>query len=225
MYLRYCTFTGVDAWTDLDQLISLSHAYPFVEWGFLYSPTRAGGDNRYMTVKQIRDSSRYLNTKCNLSLHLCGKGVNEFLSNKLPFSVHPFKRIQLNFNIKNVEWSLSSLVDTIREYKCQQLITQDNEHNVDVWRYLFNEPNYAILWDASGGTGKEIESVQLRYPGIFSGFAGGLTPENVHQKCSLIASLHPNLVTWIDMESGVRTMDRFDLEKIKQVLDIVKLWA
>jgi phosphoribosylanthranilate isomerase len=51
---------------------------------------------------------------------------------------------------------------------------------------------------------------------VHLGFAGGINPDNVIDKMDEITSL-PVGRFWIDMESGVRTDDRFDLDKVEDV--------
>ena len=50
---------------------------------------------------------------------------------------------------------------------------------------------------------------------------GGLTPDNLKEKLELLdKSLPKNIEIWIDMESGVRTNNKFDLEKVKKCIEI-----
>jgi len=103
------------------------------------------------------------------------------------------------------------------------------------------------LFDASGGHGKltknwpspfQAESQEYGKPGadIFCGYAGGLGPENVVEEIQKIEQvvgsegISPRGMTdestiWIDMESKLRTDDKFDLEKCEQVLKAVEPWV
>ena len=57
----------------------------------------------------------------------------------------------------------------------------------------------------------------LNIPGLKVGYAGGLNPENVGEKLEyLMENVEGEF--WIDMESGVRTDDRFDIDKCVSVL-------
>ena len=80
----------------------------------------------------------------------------------------------------------------------------------------------SILLDESGGKGIEAPFRMPSYlHNVHVGFAGGINPDNVVAKVQEITSLpHVNRF-WIDMESGVRTNDRFDLDKVEQVCELV----
>ena len=82
--------------------------------------------------------------------------------------------------------------------------------------------NTHVLYDSSGGRGTEIKSIQAPYMDIYTGYSGGLNPDNVEEICKQIQGHSNPSKVWIDMESGVRTEDVFDLEKVIKVLEIVK---
>jgi hypothetical protein len=74
------------------------------------------------------------------------------------------------------------------------------------------------LFDASGGRGVAPQAWP-RHPGRVSvGYAGGIGPENVREVLAAIGATGPY---WIDMESGVRTDDRFDIGKCERVCEAV----
>ena len=55
--------------------------------------------------------------------------------------------------------------------------------------------------------------------GAFCGYAGGLNPDIIGVTLPVIAACVPaGQPYWIDMESGVRTDDRFDLDKCEFVM-------
>ena len=78
----------------------------------------------------------------------------------------------------------------------------------------------SALFDASGGRGIEpfrwpVSPVSIRF-----GFAGGIGPDNLVE---VLRDIGPREAPfWIDMESGVRTDDRFDLAKVRAVLEAAK---
>jgi hypothetical protein len=86
----------------------------------------------------------------------------------------------------------------------------------------------AILIDPSGGRGispvwrdvrREIDAKVAT--DVRLGYAGGIRPDNVEYALETIDAA-PS--AWIDMESGVRTDDRFDLSKVRDVLEKVARW-
>jgi hypothetical protein len=77
----------------------------------------------------------------------------------------------------------------------------------------------SALVDCSGGTGLEIKSFP-KTPGLHLGYAGGISPDNVDGILSILKDYTEPY--WIDMESGVRTDDKFDLCKVRKVLEICR---
>jgi hypothetical protein len=59
------------------------------------------------------------------------------------------------------------------------------------------------------------------------GYAGGSTPDNGHAELRRIeeACRHSNrggdVAIWIDMESGLRSDNRFDMSKVRAAIDAV----
>ena len=76
----------------------------------------------------------------------------------------------------------------------------------------------SVLLDASGGQGINTDIEILNLPNKV-GYAGGINPDNVADKLTYLLD-NCTSPFWIDMESGVRTNDWFDVEKVKQVLRI-----
>ena len=52
------------------------------------------------------------------------------------------------------------------------------------------------------------------------GYAGGINPGNVADKLTFLMENEMVGDFWIDMESGVRTDDWFDIDKVRRVLEI-----
>ena len=85
--------------------------------------------------------------------------------------------------------------------------------------------NLEYLFDASGGRGEEAFG---RWPEPRDstkrwGYAGGIGPGTI-QHALAFAALHAEALLWLDMESGVRTEEVFDLDKVEQVCRDVKTW-
>jgi len=85
------------------------------------------------------------------------------------------------------------------------------------------DPVASVLLDASGGRGRTFYPAD--WPGlslcnVSVGLAGGITPSTVADLVRGVRLGDP--VTWIDMESGVRTDDRFDLSLARDVLERVR---
>lgn len=212
----FITFTGADNWTSIESMIQLSAQYP-IEWGILFSPKRQGSDNRYPCITQIKE---ILSTDLNLSAHICG-AYSDAIMNNLPVNslVEPFeyfykfRRVQINHKNPEVD-KIIKLLDIINSGphssmpKCiaqTQASTFPEEYKVQ-W-----------LFDASGGNGISPLSWPT-YPNKVVGYAGGLNPSNV---VSAITAINATGPYWIDMESGVRTDNKFDINLCRQVCEAV----
>lgn len=80
-----------------------------------------------------------------------------------------------------------------------------------------------FLHDTSGGYGIATEQ-WLPPVGDYCGYAGGLVPETLEKSLQSIAAVVGGTSIWIDMQSGVRTDERLDLDKVRQVLKISSKW-
>lgn len=60
-------------------------------------------------------------------------------------------------------------------------------------------------------------------PYHFTGYAGGIGPDTVAGIVEAIEKVNPGLAPYyIDMESGIRTNDLFDIDKCLEVANIVE---
>ncbi|MEM7003727.1 MAG: hypothetical protein AAF529_23280 [Pseudomonadota bacterium] len=223
-HIRYTTLTGADDSVHPSDLLKLSERFRRVEFGILFSESRTG-QPRYPTAEWVwwlLDHSDQL----QLSAHLCGKSLTRYASNADKYwnqVLHGgFKRIQLNMNWQRMDASVRRCISMrIWENPQIQYIVQYNQANHDAFKYFADAPNVAILFDASGGRGTEIGRLPRPIPGYFCGYAGGLSPQNIDQKVRELESVVGPGATWLDMETGVRTKERFDLNKARAVLNAV----
>ena len=217
MKINKITITGPDDNTNIMDLIRLSNKYPFVEWGILFSNNREG-TKRYPS-KQWIDKV----TKCDLKLsaHFCGWYPKQVLENsnyELITSMKGFNRVQLNYNFKYSNgWDLDKLLISDLPKK---VILQYNKSNATTIDNADIPNNFHILYDASGGRGTEIQSIESPIKGLYTGYAGGLNLDNLDRICQMISSNIDSSEVWIDLESGARTDDEFDLEKVEYILEI-----
>lgn len=235
--LRLISLVGVDEKTNIRDLIDLVSWYDKVsrtaftdlEFGFLYSETRSKtDDDRYPSYEFIKNTKRILEDKNILtSIHLCGsEAVKDYLDSKdYILDLIGSGRVQLNFNMNNynTETLIPQLIEASHAH-IGQLILQINKSKKKLIKEIYNHAVVSktihFLHDSSGGFGKEIEKVEAPDRVIFTGYAGGLKPENIKNVLRLIESVSaPGLDFYIDMESGIRTDNLFDLEKIKSVIE------
>ena len=220
MRLQHITFTGIDGKTDLRAIMDIRKKYPIAEFGVLVSKNWHKNGNRYFNPSYIDSLDRGL----NLSAHLCGsiaraavRGDLEPLiswAGFLPWLL--FDRLQLNIASYSDNPETVNLADDILLF--DEIILQQKSAD-DCSLYLNSKENecISVLLDASGGEG--IDTPIKILEGRKVGYAGGISPDNVAEKLTYLYE-HTEGDFWIDMESGVRTDDWFDLDKVVKVLEI-----
>jgi len=237
MKINKITITGADDRTKISDLVQLQKDYPFVEWGILFSKEQ--GRPRYPSLEWIAELQEAKLPA--LSAHLCGQfsrdimqSGNERFFTEPQFCAGQFKRIQLNYNFTNTPFDLKYLEEIVEKRWEYAFILQYNKSNsktVETVMKTMTFQNIHVLYDASGGRGREIEVIPQPFDFFYTGYSGGLSPSNIEQVCEKVKALNakddqlfgpnnPLPWVWLDMESGVRTDDVFDLDKIKKVLEI-----
>lgn len=227
MKLKHITFTGIDARTDIQELRAIQEQYPLAEFGVLTSYHWFENGNRYLNPQFI---CNFWGQGLNLALHVCGSAANDAangcwdtINEHLVHCLGLFKRVQLNVsNRTDNPYHLRSTPDLVEEI----IIQQKGVHNIGFFERSKWSGNVSVLLDASGGQGVDtpIEVLPNRFDNGVScfnvGYAGGINPDNVADKLTFL--MENSLVGdfWIDMESGVRTNDWFDLDKVRRVLEI-----
>jgi hypothetical protein len=221
MIINKVTFTGADDKTDIKVLKELQREFSFVEWGILIASNP--GRNRYPTDEWILNLK---NKGLNLALHICSKWSRDIMSNGNPeIRFDFFDRYQINFNFFHTPHNLENYNKLITTFPNKKFILQSNLSNDKFIEQIiasYNSSNTNILYDSSGGRGTEIKTVKEPFKGLYTGYSGGLKPENVYEICDKIYSNKNTSKVWIDMETGVRDdNDNFDLDKCYRVLKIV----
>jgi phosphoribosylanthranilate isomerase len=224
MKLKYCSITGADDAVRVDDLSRMAAEFPFVEWAILFLPAQAGG-KRCPSVEWIRNFSASY-TGQHTAMHLCDDALLGFIAGRQDVLdlMAGFKRIQLNLKFGNVEgkYDPADLIAQVRKFPQFEFIIQYTPEKQGLLPLLKDIPNHAVLFDASAGQGISPDRWDAPLPAHFCGYAGGINPDNVAQNIDMIARAAPGYTTWIDMESGVRTNDTFDLAKVRRVLEIAK---
>jgi len=210
------TITGADDYVDPDELAKLSESFPFVEWGFLLSAKRFGSP-RYPSMGWL---DRMRTRAFPRSLHVCGEVARSACRGEpLPFLCAlslDCGRMQINGFEPYPE-----LVEFLkpRAHVAFEVILQVREANqINVAAKVAREcgGRTSLLYDPSGGRGVEQSFWPPAPDGVRMGYAGGINPSNV---VDVLIALRARDDFWIDMESGVRTNDRFDLAKVRDVLE------
>jgi hypothetical protein len=249
--ILYATITGADDETSIMDMFDLSARYPFVEWGILFSQSKAGVP-RYPSFDWVEElcelhQSLSNNSKPHFSAHLCGKWVSDvlesghisFFDDKNLFKT--FGRTQLNCG----QDRLKEAIDSKQFWKAalrlkKPVILGGNYSGIKFDVRKGSQHGVYPLFDASGGRGRitkdwlppfthEIMKPEQRLHLCNThccGYAGGLGPDNISEELDRIAEVVGVNQCWIDMESNVRTKtktkDYLDLDKVEKVLEIVQ---
>ncbi len=230
--LRFVTITGADDGVDPRALPDLSARFPFVEWGILQSQKRMG-EPRYPSVDWLMRFHEVClkgPRPVRHALHICGQLARDAYAgdarilNGVPDGV----RVQINGLLPTPkEWARNNPSPLqrlgARFHRTEIILQCGGPQTLGVAGIMSEEsPNFTALIDASGGRGIPIALPLPSWTGLARdvvrgvGYAGGITPETVPFVLShVMARGRP---FWIDMESGVRTNDRFDIAKVENAL-------
>lgn len=236
MPLTKVTFTGADDATSIDELIDFWQEYPFIEWGILIG-THQGG--RFPTLDWIRrladQSLRKTGNALPLALHVCGNYLrdiakgNTSLANDLGMAVRAFRRVQLNWHgepfpasaAENVFHAFCNMTD---EWWEPQIIFQLDGRNDELFKPCSRRFAVAGLFDRSHGAGVVPTAWPKARPEIQCGWAGGLGPDNLATEIPKISErAWPDVDWWIDMETKVRTDEKFDLSLVRECAELCLL--
>ena len=85
--------------------------------------------------------------------------------------------------------------------------------------------NAVALFDHSGGKGRVPRHwTPIPHQEVFTGYAGGLGPDNLADELKRIHDAVGEATIWIDLETKVRSDDDkvFDLDKVRRCYDIAR---
>lgn len=223
--LNRISFTGADDLVNASSLAAISAVYPDVEWALLYFDEK---DNKpRVPSKTWREQFVQKYPTVPKALHLCG---NQVFHNILQGIILPefkgYARIQLNINTRAADFSddeLTRIYSTLLNAG-HTLILQYHTYTQNAIHALLAtaKPDLPVhvLFDASQGRGVLPTSWPQVITGVYCGFAGGLNPQNVATTLNALDSAN-RAPYWVDMETGVRTNNLFDLEKIISILRLI----
>jgi phosphoribosylanthranilate isomerase len=217
-----CTFTGIDVRTDIEEAAALSARYPFIEFGVLLSRTPEDKDARYPAYGEIERIVSSLAGRARLAIHVCGRAVNEFVNGAEDIEAlvrAGVGRVQLNFSLARCPFGMEEL-DAAISRTAAMVITQHFPANYPLALAL-TSANHQVLFDTSGGRGVEAVSYDPPFAGKYTGYAGGMGPENVAECASRVVAVSKGQRVWIDMENRIRTDGYLDLGKCAEVARIV----
>lgn len=236
------TMTGADDETPIKDLVALSKEYPFVEWGILVSPRRVGTERFPGAIWQQALADEIMaRPGMKISVHLCGGYVRSVLAHgTLAVQEIPIwgvaGRVQLNFHAEPHDFYPGAFIALLQHWQ-RQVIFQIDGVNGEAFNVAgIGNVDATPLFDTSGGAGvlpgvwpaatyhkraaaRHEDHEHVAHRRLYHGYAGGLGPETIADELPKIAQAANGARIWIDMEGRVRTAERFDLEKVRAVLD------
>lgn len=217
------TLTGADDSIIPKDLLTLQDDYIFAEFAILFSSKREGTP-RYPSGKWVDELLNYSN-KLSLSAHLCGDYAKNLLLGNDDFiqlTKGKFERVQINHNFTHNPIDIDKLIGIIEKWQNIQFIIQYNKSNYSICQQLKNYiySNIHFLYDASGGRGTKLAQLEKPIKHHYTGYAGGISHENIIEICERVNDISPLNKVWIDMETHLRSNnDRlFDFKKCNEVL-------
>lgn len=228
MRIDKVTITGADDSTDIEWMVAMQDRFPFVEWGVLVSKSQAG-NYRFPSVDWLKRLVQY-QSKLKTSVHVCGKWVRQICGGQwedmllaVGSAAEHAQRIQLNFHAQahSLDEDFFAGARNALEKSNWQLIFQiDGVNDLLLLKARRNELNAVPLYDLSGGAGILPSEWPRQTDGVYTGYAGGLGPQNVLEQIEKIKTV-ANGQIWIDMETRVRTDDdsRLDEALVESVLE------
>lgn len=223
------SITGADNLVPIAELKQMIQNYPSLELAVLFFPEKEN-QARNPGVEWRNEFFATI-PKENTAIHLCGKDVFDtilsanFENSSVFQELKKTQRIQININARKDIFShddIQQIYTTLLKYGFT-LILQYHERSKD-WILPYITPKYLenvhILLDASLGKGitpntfeVPFELKNLNYP---IGFAGGLNPDNIGKVYTQVKLLNLSSY-WLDLESGARTDNLFDMQKAYQL--------
>jgi len=233
-YIDKVTVTGASDDTSLEDMVKIQKEYPYVEWGILLSRTQAGRSWRFPSFTWInRLLISPLTQELKLSCHLCGSLVNEILLGiinddlKKLLDSSIFDSVQINTHGVKHKWDAELFnKNVLLAYPHIQFIFQNDEVNSElitktkaagIW-------NISALYDLSHGAGVLPDKWDDPLDGIYTGYAGGLSPDNLESQLEKLDEVVEDKIVWIDAETHLRSNGdvNFDLDKVVKFLEIAK---
>lgn len=236
-FIRTVTVTGADDSIKPEELIAIARDYPFVEFGILISRL-VNGFARFPSRNWLeRLYPIALTESLPLSAHLCGPMVKEFCLGNSSFLngfgnhylASMFQRFQLNFHAQTHEVDREKFIKLVRErFYPLSIIFQMDGVNEQIFFAMASEAdlNFTPLFDISRGAGILPEFWPEQFPGVYSGYAGGLSSDNLSEQIPKIAQAATGEI-WIDAETLLRSKGDllFDLDKVRAFLEQAKPWV
>ena len=247
MQLEYITCSGISFNNDIEDIIDLGKKYLLAEFAVQASPKSFyKGSPKYEWFNTLLSSCKVNNIRIatHVNLGYCKDmchgvvpcDLQDLWNVKRKNGEPAIGRVQININGGNdiSEFHADKVADIIRAYPKIKFIFQYAPEQYERIKQLDkqNVP-FALLYDVSGGEGKLSRDSWrgIILPGHQTGYAGGLSPDNVVENLNYINTLLPAdySTTWIDAEGKLKSPDSngkkvFDVALAKKYIERAYRW-
>jgi len=177
--------SGADETIQASELVHVTRAFPFVEWGICLS-TRAGKQGKPTIPGRIWLSELSKITALPIAVHLCGRYVADLIRGRFTFPERfpelfgQCRRVQINLRSTRTPLTdRSRLLAAISRFPEPEYIFQQDSFDLAPVRSATEcGLRASILFDTSGGRGRAPSTWPPR-DGVSGGYAGGLRPDNL----------------------------------------------
>lgn len=133
-----------------------------------------------------------------------------------------FSRMQINTHGEKHKYDLDAIESYLKYAPHVEFIAQYDEVNDYIHRlHEKGYKNISALYDLSHGAGVLPAGWNKPLDGIFTGYAGGLSVDNLEEQLKKLDEVVSEPI-WIDAETWLRTNDLFDLDKVEKFLEIAE---
>jgi hypothetical protein len=251
------TVTGADDTINPEEfgkLVDIWRRFPFVEFGLLMAANNTPmGRPRFPSLHWLQALARYLTVNhlrdLRFSAHLCGKWVQQLLMGEAMEGFGAVDDTNILDYVDRYQLNTHGVPHMLRKKEfleavdrlplsSAQIIFQLDGANNELPLACKEDLDVAVLHDVSSGAGRLPVGWNSLIPGLFNGYAGGLSPKNVVEQLRKIGELLPERKTiwidteahlraiWIDAETHLRSIvdgrDIFDLDKVTAFLEAVQ---
>ena len=227
--LETITISGIDDTAEPADLAEVSRHFD-VEWGILLGPRDwMGRKPRFPSIDWLERLVRWASGSVSMKLsgHLCGPPAAWLVAGMYsPIRDYRFLwkhlgRAQVNTARRQTGRLHPLAAGEMIALGQEWIFQQDGVNDRLLDEALALGVKARGLNDLSGGRGK-TPAGWPRADDARTGYAGGLGLVNIRHQLPLIADAAGNRPFWIDMESGVRTNNKFDLSKVLDILSLVE---
>ena len=204
----FIAFTGVDDPASVPGLQALSARYP-IEWGMLIDDAQTDDP---LFPDAVARAALLGAPGLRWAGHVCGAQAKRIADapDLATVDLSGFQRVQVNHGFSGS--SADQVANVIRFGRARGVRTL-----LQTLGGFPAENRLDWLFDISFGKGATPSAwPPLPANGPFCGYSGGINPANAAAVVAAIAA-PDGAQYWIDMESGVRTNGRFDLDKCEAV--------